>query len=827
MQRNLNAAPGISMEAVMRILVAFAFALILHSQAPAQAVDWRETEINGRRIRYQVVDGEALVGDIVLEPGSLVPSNDVEAKANRASSVVLGQRYRWPNGVVPYVIDGDVPDIATRLEPAIRAWNDATPVRLVLRTTETDYIQFRRRNGFACSSNVGRIGGRQFINLPDTCLVGSVIHEIGHALGLWHTQSRQDRDMFVDVDYTSIRRGDQSQYEPSLTDGDDVGPYPFDSIMHYSEDGFAYPLRYAMQTIPRGITIGQRTSLSPSDIDTITRLYGTAPRRTTITSNPPGLTLFVDARSVTTPASFDWIPGSTHTLRADDQTRDATQFVYGRWSNFGPRMQTITAAANTAVYTVHYQRMIALPLSSNPPVGGTIGLTPPAENDRVPAGSLVQLRAVPAPGFEFTNWSGFGYFSLHGSANPIRIPLEGTDLRYTASFSNTVLTTVTSNPPGLRVVIDGTTQTTPRRFNWAPGSTHSLSVATPSQSALSTNSRYEFASWSLGAAASQNYTATASPNTLTADFSAQHRVSVLIPTSRATITVDPGIPADGFVPAGTVLTLTASPNTPFVFTGWGDDAAPQVTVDRDLFLSAKFAVPNFITLAGTVNAASQLVVPIAPGQFLTLYGLAIGPAEPAGLALTAQGRVATQLNDTRVLFNGIPAPLTYVSANQINCIVPYGVAEPSATIRVEVAGRPTNSLNFPVQAASPAFFTYNSSGLGGGAFLNEDGSINTAANPASRGTIVVLYANGTGRTSPAQVDGEVTGNNPPRPSLPVKVFIADREAELLFAGSTPGVVSGLTQLNVRVPLDLDPGIVPVVLDLGGIRSPRTVSLAIR
>ncbi len=803
----------------MRLLAALLFTFTLHSQAP----NWRETEINGRKIRYQVVDGEALVGDIVLGP-----VNDVENKSNRAASVVLGQRYRWPNGIVPYVIDSDVPDVATRLEPAIRAWNDATPVRLVPRTTETDYIQFRRRNGFACSSNVGRIGGRQFISLPDTCLLGSVIHEIGHALGLWHTQSRQDRDMFVDVDYLSMARGDRSQYEPALSDGDDVGPYPFDSIMHYSEDGFAYPLQYAMQTIPRGVAIGQRTGLAPSDIDTITRLYGTVPSRTTITSNPPGLTLFVDASSVTTPASFDWTPGSTHTLRADDQTRDSTQFVYGRWSNFGPRIQTITASANSTVYTVHYRRMVALPLSSIPAAGGTIRLTPPAENDRIPEGSLVQLTAVPAPGFEFTNWSGFGYFSLHGSANPIQFPLEGTDLRYTASFSNTVLTTVTSNPPGLRVVIDGTTQTTPRRFNWAPGSTHSLNVATPSQTAPSTNSRYEFASWSLGAAASQTYTATASPTTLTADFSAQHRVSLLAsPSNGGTITVDPALPADGFVPAGTVLTLTASPRGSFAFTGWGDDAAPQVTVDRDLFLSANFAVPNVITIAGTVNAASQLVSAIAPGQFLTLYGLAIGPAEPAGLALTSQGRVATQLNDTRVLFNGIPAPLTYVSANQINCIVPYGVAEPSATIRIEIAGRPTNSLNFPVQAASPAFFTYNSSGLGGGAFLNQDGSINTPANPAARGDIVVLYANGTGRTSPAQVDGEVTGNNPPRPALPVKVFIADREVELLFAGSTPGVVSGLTQLNVRVPLDLDPGIVPVVLDLGGLRGPRTVSLAIR
>ena len=185
------------------------------------------------------------------------------------------------------------------------------------------------------------------------------------------------------------------------------------------------------------------------------------------------------------------------------------------------------------------------------------------------------------------------------------------------------------------------------------------------------------------------------------------------------------------------------------------------------------------------------------------------------------------MNGTRVLFNNLPAPLAYVSANQINCVVPYGIPENTVTLRVEVDGRTTNALSVPVQAAGPAFFTFNSSGQGGGAFLNENGSVNTAANPAARGSIVVLYATGTGRTTPAQADGEVTGANPPRPAQPVKVFLADRDAEVLFAGSTPGGGSGLTQLNVRVPRDLAPGIVPVVLEVAGVRSPRTVSLAIR
>lgn len=184
--------------------------------------------------------------------------------------VIVGAGYRWPNSRIPYTIHSTLPNQA-RVTGAIAHWEANTPIRFVARTTETNYVRFIPSDG--CWSYVGQIGGRQDIGLASGCSTGNTIHEIGHSLGLWHEQSREDRDSFVTIHYENIDPDYVNNFDQQIADGDDVGAYDYGSIMHYGRTAFSIN---GLDTItpPPGVTIGQRTGLSTADIQTVVYMYG-------------------------------------------------------------------------------------------------------------------------------------------------------------------------------------------------------------------------------------------------------------------------------------------------------------------------------------------------------------------------------------------------------------------------------------------------------------------------------------------------------------------------------------------------------------------------
>jgi uncharacterized protein (TIGR03437 family) len=202
-------------------------------------------------------------------------------------------------------------------------------------------------------------------------------------------------------------------------------------------------------------------------------------------------------------------------------------------------------------------------------------------------------------------------------------------------------------------------------------------------------------------------------------------------------------------------------------------------------------VAQVTATVAVVNAASLAPGPIAPGEIITVFGAGFDPA------------------NTQLLFDGQPATLFYTSASQINALAPVSLATGSSTtISVVVDGAAMASSAIPLVPAAPGIFT-SAGATGQAAATNQDGSLNSASNPASRGSIVSLYATGQGSSQNGVI-----------------VTIAGYNAPLLYAGPAPGFM-GLTQINAQIPCGfLPPGIQPVVLSIDGASSQAGVTLSI-
>jgi uncharacterized protein (TIGR03437 family) len=238
-------------------------------------------------------------------------------------------------------------------------------------------------------------------------------------------------------------------------------------------------------------------------------------------------------------------------------------------------------------------------------------------------------------------------------------------------------------------------------------------------------------------------------------------------------------------------------------------------------------------LSQVVNAASGIPGGVSPGEIVSLRGYGVGASAISGYMLNAEGMVESNLNGLQVTFDGEAAPLLYTSPNQANLIVPYEVAGKTSTVMqmtYAAAGGTVQTAAWvlPVVGSAPGIFTLDATGTGPGAVENEDYSVNSAANPAARGSVVSIYATGEGQTNPPGVTGSVTQSNTKMPLLPVTVMIGGVEAAVQYAGSAPDEIAGLLQVNAVVPAGVAPGpAVPVTVSVGGVVSQAGVTIAVK
>jgi uncharacterized protein (TIGR03437 family) len=164
----------------------------------------------------------------------------------------------------------------------------------------------------------------------------------------------------------------------------------------------------------------------------------------------------------------------------------------------------------------------------------------------------------------------------------------------------------------------------------------------------------------------------------------------------------------------------------------------------------------------------------------------------------------------------------------VNTIVPYAVAGRSAVnLQIEYLGVRSDPVPLAVSQAAPGIFTF-AGGIGQGAILNQDFTINSAQNPADRDSVIQIFATGDGVTNPPGQDGLIATDVLPRPVLPVQVFIGGLPADVLYAGGAPTLVAGVIQVNARIPAGVTVGpAVPIVLFVGSFRSQQNVTVAVR
>ncbi|WP_144392795.1 M12 family metallopeptidase [Pleionea sediminis] len=227
-------------------------------------------------VSFKRFDGNAIhQGDILLGKADKIARTYQEAVYLSSQKDASGNvsNSRWPSGVVPFVIESGAFSTfeQDRIYAAMSTLERTARITFVQRTSHRNYI-YITDNEDGCFSNVGRKGGRQNLNLDTGCTgLSTIKHELMHALGMWHEQSRTDRDRYIRIHFDNIERDKRDNFDKrsGTIIKDTSTPYDFNSIMHYHR--YAFAIDNSQPTITRLDSTGNETTL-PTGGDVLTRI---------------------------------------------------------------------------------------------------------------------------------------------------------------------------------------------------------------------------------------------------------------------------------------------------------------------------------------------------------------------------------------------------------------------------------------------------------------------------------------------------------------------------------------------------------------------------
>lgn len=552
-------------------------------------------------------------------------------------------------------------------------------------------------------------------------------------------------------------------------------------------------------------------NISQSSIN-VTAMTGTGPTQQTVslTSTDSTAQLPFTATAATNPPGLTWLsvtPNSGNTPSNLLVTINPVNLSVGTYAG---TITVSSTAMNVPAQTIAVTLNVVASSAAFTPTAGlsftqTVGASaPPSQN--------VQITGVPTGatiGVSTTTLNGSGWLMATAAGNTVMVSTNGTSLSQgTYAGVVTVFVPGAGNSP-LYVPIMLTV-----------GAAPTLSVSTTSLNLTA----------QLGSTINGSATVGVSSSGTNVPFTAMFTPT----TGGAFATVSP---ASGTAPANITIALNpavVSTLAAGMYTGTVTVSSPNIaggnkTVTVNLTVSGSSG-PAITSL---VNAASfQPSNSVAPGEIITIFGTNLGPATPVGLTLTSSGTVPTNLGGTMVMFDTVAAPLTYVSATQINAIVPYEVAS-RTTSNVTIMNNGITSANFSVQIVptAPAIFSSGMNGSGQGAILNQNSSVNGSSNPAAKGSVIQIFATGEGQIVPAGTTGCVTSATPPFPTVlatPVTVTIGGQPTTTSYVGPAPALVCGALQVNAIVPASVASGNQSILLTVGTANnSAQNVTVAVQ
>jgi hypothetical protein len=652
------------------------------AQAQPPAGPMRQGFFRGRQVIYQQVgDRKIFEGDIILDH---VTARPVARKGMGTDAVgVAYGPYLWPSsGQGPIQIPYITTNGATNLTAALNQFNTTFSglIQFVYQPGQTDHVNFNfdpNNNNGQCESYVGHVGGEQVVTGSYSCSLGTLLHELGHVVGLWHEHERPDRNTYITFNPGNVILGSESNFTQLSDNFQDLGPYDYASIMHYIPYAFSRNGGAVLESIPPGIPLSNYVGYTAADIDGIARMYGAAPQTVTVTSDPPNLVVSVDGNAVTTPAVFTWKKNSTHQLgvAATAQTIAAGTFVYGRWSDStqanhavkvvagsGTAASPVTSPATT-VYSANFIRLSPYTATIKPAGGGSVAVSPAPVSYAGASGlfftarQAVTLTPTPASGYAFLLWAGT---SAPWSSNPKPdlVPDTGAPYDATAYFTTKPITTITTSPSGMGFYVDGDFWEGPANFasdwfpGWTPKTPHSLSSYSPQQP-YSINTMFTWEKWSDGGALSHTITVPNKASTLTGTFTPAYVPGAYAnPDCAATVSLSPPS-STGFYNSGTKVTVSADAAAGWVLTGWSGSLTGRKPTESLKVTDEELAVATYDTSKTPLS-----VTALKPATM---------PAGGAGGTVAIKGKGFTSASQAYV--NGFYRPATVVSSSEIDVVL--------------------------------------------------------------------------------------------------------------------------------------------------------------